>query len=165
MYNSPVESTNRKEPPVKRLLALTVLLASAAMAANGLGLGVIVGEPTGLSAKYWLGDRTAVDAAAAWSFWGNYAALNVHADLLVHHPEWLKVPSGELPVYYGIGGRLKLASAGENMRLGARVPLGIEYIFEELPVGLFLETALVVDVIPSVGLWGHGAAGARYYFR
>jgi hypothetical protein len=140
-------------------------IAALGYATDGLGLGVIVGEPTGLSAKHWLGGRTAVDAAAAWSFLVSYAALNVHADFLVHHPEWLSVPSGELPVYYGIGGRIKLASAGERLRLGARVPLGIEYIFEDLPIGLFLETALLVDVVPSVDLSGHGGAGARFYFR
>jgi len=32
-----------------------------------LGVGVIVGEPTGASVKYWLNDTLAVDGAAGWS--------------------------------------------------------------------------------------------------
>ena len=29
---------------------------------SGLGLGILVGDPTGLSAKLWLGDSSAIDA-------------------------------------------------------------------------------------------------------
>ena len=32
---------------------------------QGFGIGLIVGEPTGLSAKKWLSDTTAIDAAVA----------------------------------------------------------------------------------------------------
>ena len=32
---------------------------------QGFGIGLIVGEPTGLSAKKWLSDATAIDAAVA----------------------------------------------------------------------------------------------------
>jgi hypothetical protein len=34
--------------------------------ADGFGVGIILGEPTGLSGKYWLTEKTAVDAAVAW---------------------------------------------------------------------------------------------------
>lgn len=150
---------------MRHLILLIVFAAALGYASDGLGVGVIVGEPTGLSAKYWMGDRVALDAAAAWSFWGTGAAINVHGDILRHHFEWLPVPAGRLPVYYGIGARVRLATNTDVFRVSARVPLGVEYLFDEIPVGLFLETALLVDVLPSVNLWANGAVGARYYFR
>ncbi len=149
---------------MKRLLGLTALLAALCYGAGGLGLGVMAGDPNGLSAKYWTGERTAFDAAAAWSYWGRGgAALHLHGDFLFHQFEWLKVPSGELPVYIGVGARLKLVP--ENMRLGVRVPLGVEYIFAEIPVGLFLEVAPGMDLIPETQFFPNGAVGARWYFR
>lgn len=149
---------------MKRLLGLTALLAALCYGAGGLGLGVMAGDPNGLSAKYWTGERTAFDAAAAWSYWGyGGAALHLHGDFLLHQFEWLKVPSGELPVYIGVGARLKLVP--DHLRLGVRVPFGAEYIFAEIPVGLFLEVAPGIDVIPETKFFSNGAVGARWYFR
>jgi hypothetical protein len=34
---------------------------------SGFGIGIIAGEPTGLSGKLWLGGNNALDMAAAWS--------------------------------------------------------------------------------------------------
>lgn len=44
------------------LAALTVLFGALCFGAANLGLGVTIGEPPGLSAKYWLGERVAVGA-------------------------------------------------------------------------------------------------------
>jgi hypothetical protein len=41
--------------------------APYARGTEGFGLGVIVGNPTGLSFKVWTGGSSAFDAAAAWS--------------------------------------------------------------------------------------------------
>ena len=47
------------------LLAFVALFSVGVMAQNsGLGLGVIFGEPTGLSAKIWTSERTALDGTA-----------------------------------------------------------------------------------------------------
>src|SRR5690242_4684738 len=48
-----------------------------------LGLGVMLGEPTGLNAKYWLSDTRALQFGLAYSF-GNYMALL--GDYLFHFP-------------------------------------------------------------------------------
>ena len=146
---------------------LIALLAAASAQPSGFGLGIIAGEPTGLSAKAWLGGTVAVDAAAAWSVY-HYEALHVHADLLHHNFDLIRVESGDLPVYYGIGGRLKLANAGRgeaDLRLGVRVPVGLSYIFEAAPVDVFLEVAPLLDLIPKTEFGVNAAVGARYYFR
>jgi len=53
------------------ILALLVILffcTPTVAQDRGFGLGIIVGEPTGLSFKKWSGDTTAIGGAIAWSF-------------------------------------------------------------------------------------------------
>ena len=45
------------------VILATLIFAGSAFAQGTFGLGLIVGEPTGVSAKWWLTGRTAVDAA------------------------------------------------------------------------------------------------------
>ncbi|MBN2464123.1 hypothetical protein JXD38_00665, partial [candidate division WOR-3 bacterium] len=94
-------------------------------------------------------------------------AVHVHADFLFHSFDVLPIDPGDLPIYVGVGGRIKLAGDGEDqdMRIGVRVPAGISYIFDSFPVDLFLEVAPVVDLVPSTRLGWNFGAGIRYYFQ
>lgn len=150
------------------LVFLSSLLAAPARA-ESFGLGLIVAEPTGLSAKYWLDREQAIAGAAAWSFSGR-DALQVHADWLFHRYDLLKVDTGEgeLPVYFGIGARLKLKSGdgprGDDDALGVRVPVGVTYLFDNAPFDVFAEIVPVLDVAPNTDLDLNVAIGGRYYF-
>ena len=154
----------------KMRIALVLVLAAATVVMaqdSGTGLGIIVGEPTGISMKFWTGGNTAFDAAVAWSVY-HYTALHIHADVLYHSFDLLKIAPGSMPAYAGVGARVKLAGRGtnhQNVRMGVRVPLGLEYIFERTPVGLFLEVAPILDLVPATGFTVNGAIGARWYFR
>jgi hypothetical protein len=141
---------------------------------DGLGVGIIVGEPTGLSAKKWISDTTAIDAAAAWSF-ADFTSFQIHADYLWHNYDLIKTKKlpGNLAVYYGIGGRLKFKGNNgngygnkdeEDARLGVRIPLGISYVFQENSVELFAEVVPILDVVPETELGMSLGVGARYYF-
>jgi hypothetical protein len=151
-------------------IALAAMLCYSTAAADGgsFGLGFIAGEPSGLSAKLWMGGNTALDAAAAWSFIGNTSenstALDVHADLLFHNFHLINVDRGRLPLYYGIGGRIKFI--GDHNRIGIRVPIGLEYIFERNYVDLFLEVVPLFDLTPEPyhGFGINSAIGIRYFF-
>jgi hypothetical protein len=142
------------------------LIAAAApqpsAAQGGAGLGVIVGEPTGLSAKAWVGGNTAVDAAAAWSFEGE-DALHLHGDVLQHAFNVFDMQNGALPVYYGIGARLKVED--DRNLFGLRVPLGLAYIFPSSRADIFMEVAPLVDLAPDTDVKINGAAGVRYFFQ
>ncbi len=141
-------------------LVATVIFAGSAFAQGTFGLGLIVGEPTGVSAKWWLTDRTGVDAAAAWSF-SDDSALHLHADYLFHNFDLIDVSKGQLPVYFGVGGRVKFES---KSRLGIRVPVGLAYIFEDMPLDLFAEIVPLVDLIPDTDFTLNGSIGIRYFF-
>lgn len=127
---------------------------------SGLGLGLIFGEPTGLSAKMWTSERTAIDAAVAWSFVGS-GWLHIHADFLMHNFDLINVSEGSLPVYFGVGAYLGLAS---DLGLGARVPVGLAYHFEGAPVEVFFELAPGLALLPEIKFYIGGGIGARYYF-
>lgn len=124
------------------------------------GIGIIVGEPTGIAFKQWTGANDAIDAAVAWSFY-EAASFYLHADYLMHNFSLIQVSSGRFPIYYGIGGRIKFTS---KTRLGAQIPLGASYIFEEAPLDVFIEIRPVLDLIPGTEFTVSGGIGIRYYF-
>lgn len=150
-------------------LVFSVNTIYAQKSTGQIGLGVIIGSPTGLSFKTFTSETNAFDAGLAWSV-GHYDAVNIHADYLWHHFDVFEgIDRGQLPVYYGIGGRLVFADdhphrGDDNAVLGVRIPAGINYLFEEAPIGVFLELAPVVNIIPSSDLDLDGAIGARFYF-
>jgi hypothetical protein len=142
---------------------------------QGFGIGIILGEPTGLSAKKWISDTTAIDAAAAWSFI-DFNSFQLHADYLWHNYDLIKTKElpGCLSVYYGVGGRIKFKGSNdgngkgnkdEDTRLGVRVPLGLSYVFKRNPVELFAEVAPILDIVPETKFGVGIGVGARYYFN
>lgn len=82
------------------------------------------GSPTGLCAKLWLSESSALDAGAAWSLY-HESYFQVHLDY-IHHSYLINMSKGKLPLYYGIGGRVGF---GPDLRVGLRIPLGMEYFF------------------------------------
>jgi hypothetical protein len=142
------------------LLGLSLVWCTAA-SSGSLGVGVILGEPTGLSFKQWVGGRAALDAAAAWSF-GEESAFHVHLDYLVHTGGRSEPDIGRARFYFGIGGRLKAEE--EEGRIGARIPLGIAYTFDDTPVEVFFEIAPILDLAPQTEMRVNGGVGVRYFF-
>lgn len=140
---------------------LTVMVFAGSAASQGaFGLGVIVGEPTGVSAKIWMSDRSAVDMGAAWSF-SDEAALHLHADFLLHNFDLISVENGRLPIHFGIGGRVKFE---DDSKIGIRIPVGLTYIFDGAPVDIFVEAVPIVDLAPDTEFDVNAAIGARFYF-
>lgn len=142
--------------------ALLVLCFSGMAKAqqSGFGIGVILGEPTGISFKNWASSTTAVDGGAAWSF-AHHGSLHLHVDFLVHDFNLTEVEKGKLAVYYGIGGRFK---SQKRERFGVRVPVGLCYIPQKAPIDLFLEIAPLLDLAPATEFGLTGGMGIRYYF-
>lgn len=138
---------------------------------GNLGVGAMLGEPTGISLKYWLDATHAIDGGVAWSLTEN-ESLHLHADYLFHVNDALspKDLKGPLSFYYGIGARLKFKDGGGKGRnadddlVGIRFPLGLSYRIPESPFDVFLEFVPVLDVVPSTDVAFDLAVGGRYYF-
>ena len=151
---------------MRKILLLCVglaLLCSPAFARAGdLGLGVILGEPTGLTLKQWNGTRRAWDAALAWSFDGE-DALHLHCDYLLHRFDKILIDDKALPVYFGLGGRVKLRE-DDDVQAGLRFPLGLSCFFSRDELEFFLELAPTLDLIPGSDFNVSGGLGLRFYF-
>ena len=157
---------------MKSLIGMAVLVGilsaetSIAETRSGFGLGVMVGEPTGLSLKRWVADDRAMAAGLGWSFSGD-DSLDVHMDYLFHHFGLFDSPEmpGRMPLHFGFGGRLKFEEDGDDdVILGVRVPVGISYLFAEQPMDLFGEIVPIVDLLPDTDLDLSVAVGVRFCF-
>jgi hypothetical protein len=128
---------------------------------RGFGLGIILGEPTGVSGKLWTSGTNAFDFGAAWSFSGD-GNLLLQADYVWHIFRLIPVPEGKLPFYVGVGGRVVFS---DNAKIGVRVPLGLDYMFSNAPVDIFVELVPILNLAPSTDFDFNGGIGARYWFN
>jgi len=126
------------------------------------GAGLMLGEPTGATLKYWFNERMAIDGGIGWSFESD-TDLHIHSDFLWHKFDVFSVSKGQLPLYFGVGARVKFRD-DDSERFGIRAPIGVSYIFEDKPVDVFVEVAPVLDVAPSTRLGFMASIGARYWF-
>jgi hypothetical protein len=158
------------------LLALPALQAVAhaegerAADKGVLGLGIILGEPTGVTARLYLKDDQALQAAVGSAFIGN--GLQASADYCFHPFILQDKDSFTLPFYVGPGVRLMEYSAGQYSKsyfaAGLRGVAGLLFDFKTVPLDAFVEVAGVVEYRFQGGGGGNVAlnagAGLRYYF-
>ena len=126
-----------------------------------VGLGIILGQPTGLVGKFWLDRNAAIDVGLDYLS-DDY--LSVYIDYLFHWTGSFSRSSSDLKAlspYLGIGGVLH---SGGTQVFGIRIPLGLEWIFARPKIGIFAEIAPGVGVIPGTFGFVQGGIGARYYF-
>lgn len=163
---------------MKKVLITVLLLFSATLKAqdSGLGLGIMIGSPTGLSGKAWISEDRAVGMGLAWGLWhGGY--FHAHADYLFHDMDLIQVGKGKLPLYYGPGLRLRswngarywhrgryYENGNGRVDLGIRFPVGLAYLFDGAPVDVFIEAVPTLDLIPGTAFEFDAALGARYWF-
>ncbi len=145
------------------ILALLICLPAPATAQPGtFGLGIIVGEPTGLDAKYYLNRTFGFTGAVAWSLSGNNN-LHLQLDYLYHKYDVFDVSKGELPFFVGIGGRIVFRE-NQSDTFGIRIPVGLLYNFAGLPIDIFGELVPILDLTPDTEFDFEAAIGGRFYF-
>jgi hypothetical protein len=152
---------------------LLFILASVTIAQERhFGLGVILGEPTGLSAKLWVSPTTALDFGLGWSVGGDRFDYNGHYDggSRVHfHMDYLwhwfnAIHSSEkFPLYSGVGGRIN-TGAGYDASAAVRGVFGIAWLPHQIPIDVFLELVPSLQLVPSTGFGIDAGLGARFFF-
>jgi len=136
--------------------------SSAAQETDDFGLGLILGDPTGVSGKYMLSPDMAVDGAIGFGIIGG-DHLHIHSDLLWQF-DILHGPAGSLDIYLGVGPTLAINRGKTDLMLGARGPVGISFLFRRVPLDIFLELALGLFIVEEVDLDLDAAIGIRYWF-
>ena len=139
-----------------------------------LGLGIQLGTLSGLSGKYYLGNRErAVDFGLGAGL-GNtfYSNFHVHATFSQHFPALVSGDGVTIPWRVGIGGWLNSGGYWLYNRynprpgaiLGARVPVGLDFDLEDVPLQFFVEAAFNLAVFPGIWAGVDAGLGVRYYF-
>lgn len=130
------------------------------------GLGVMFGEPTGITLKHWLSGDSALQFGVTYSF-NNYFALL--GDYLWH----FKFKPQFTP-YVGLGAEIFFDSSNSfaqrfnrdnpsSVDFAMRIPLGIEFLPRKVPLGIFAEVVPAVGLIPGVFGFVQGDIGIRIY--
>ena len=151
---------------------------------RNFGLGVVLGDPTGLSAKLWVGRTNALDFGLG--FWGYGVTDRCFADSngnqvcdhYGYHNGSINVDylwqsniirsTAQLDWHVGVGGRMVFWGGGcpnDCVDLIARAPIGLDLMFQNPNfLEVFFEVAFGLYLIPPVYPDLEGGLGVRFYF-
>jgi hypothetical protein len=171
-------------------LGILVALPAAARAQeNGhpFGMGLMIGEPIGLSAKLYLGGRPfALDFGLGVVTGFLEDGIFASTDIVWHPVILAREPSFTLPFYIGVGARVLqhdfdcyrsngITYCDHATHIGVRGPVGVLMDFNRVQLDVFFELAVAVDPIiieDNNGPLVHdnhradlnAEIGVRYYF-
>jgi hypothetical protein len=173
--------------PLFSVLVAAVVLLGASRTASAtevgynrkFGLGFMVGDPTGITAKLWVAPTNSIDFGLG--FWGY--GFDDHCDRAnncgrfgdssgTFNADYLWQSNlirgqAQLDWHIGAGGRV-IWFGGCNdgcFDLKARMPIGLDLMFANpAMLEIFFELAPSLYVVPFVGFDIEGALGARFYF-
>jgi hypothetical protein len=149
----------------KLLVAIVLVLGVSrpnAARAESIGLGVFLGQPTGLDIKIGLQGRSALDIVLGATRFDEPRASYGHLQYLV----LLGVARGSsinVPFRLGIGAAV-YGITEDATSLAARLPLQIALRFRRTPLEIYGEVAFVVQLIDDVDTDIDGGIGVRVYF-
>ena len=142
------------------LSPLTVETAFAQSPAGAVGLGGQIGDPSGVTLKFYQRPGFAYDLLAAWDL-DDFFFLNVHA--LYEKP----IPDSPLRYYLGPGFVVGFREARRSDRddevvIGISGQFGLNFFVEQFEV--FLQLTPRLHVLPATDVDVGGGVGLRYYF-
>lgn len=137
------------------------------------GFGLILGDPTGGTIKYWTNNENAFDFYIGSSYFGK---LRIGADYLWHFDAF---NSNIVKMYAGLGLAVGVGSGhgiwykenknkfyyweDDGIGLGARGLFGINIIPKKVPLEIFLELGPLMGITPNYGVNIDAAIGIRFY--
>jgi len=163
------------------LAAFLALFFTSTVQAQGgaghpFGFGMMLGDPTGITGKYWFDSISALDFALGYdSFPHHWDGVTLQADYLYHAYKFQVRAPFRLLFYLGAGGKIVFWGDDWNhdhdseygVGVGARFPFGLTMVFQA-PFDVFLELA------PGMVLFAPDphpirfdidiALGGRFYF-
>lgn len=146
------------------MLCLTKSLFSGS--SRPFELGVVLGEPSGVSARLWTG-KNSIDLALGMG----YNSFSLHGSFLFHKISNFDIEGYKLPFYYGP--RVQIGDSRDNSRFsddktrtkfGVYFNMGTSYMFKSIPFNLFIEVAPGIQLGDVSGFDICGGIGFRYVF-
>ncbi len=165
-FTRPARINPAKSLSAKLAAAVLLLLLGmpscirANQAAGDFGLGIVAGQPSGVSGKLWLGPANALDFILGFSILGDdHISMNV--DYVWHEWNLIPVRRGRMPLYYGMG---LWTNISNNPYVGGRGVVGLEYLFPSAPLDVFLEIGPGIAILPNTSVAISAGLGMRYFF-
>jgi len=144
---------------MKKMIVLLLLTFGLSMS-YALELGIILGEPTGVSFRQWHGKSLAMDFQLGWSM--KNENFDIHGAYLFHNKTRTRIENKPLIFYYGPGGRLK--ASGDEVILGFKFPFGIYHKFRSIPFSLSGELAPGLNIGSEMEFDLLGGISFRFIF-
>jgi len=143
---------------------LVLLVMSSTARAEAIGLGLFLGEPSGLDIKVGLSAKSSIDIVI-----GQSSFRDNRTDYL--HITWLLTPfvargnSVLVPFRIGIGA-VALGVVDDNAHAAVRVPLEIGFRFRRTPLEIYGEVAIKGVFVEEdfITFDVDGGIGVRFYF-
>ena len=148
------------------------------------GLGLVLGDPTGLTAKLWIAPTNALDFGLG--FWGygvndrcfqngngsvtcgNYGYSNGTFNMDYLWQSNIVRSTAQLDWHVGVGGRALWWGGGcanNCFGIAARGPIGLDLMFNNPGfLEVFFELAPAFYFVPGFGFAIEGGLGVRFYF-
>ncbi len=147
------------------MLILLFLTIQAQGQDRDWGIGLRLGDPTGVTAKKYFPSNKALELALGADHNGDGITFLVH--YLIHHP--ISDAPG-LDWYVGFGGQIedndrKDRDDDDDVELGADGVIGLEYTFAQSRLSAFLDVILFLELIDDpLDLELDAGIGLRYNF-
>jgi hypothetical protein len=159
------------------LIVYAVIFISSSYAQSpegkNFGFGLMVGDPTGLTIKFWTQRSSAIVIDVGGSYFGS---PRIGIDYLWHFNAFR---SNVTKLYAGFGGALGIGEGKglyysnnegrfyfrthNGLGTGARGVIGVNFIPQSAPLEIFLELGMLVGLTPSFGSAFDSGLGIRFY--
>ena len=158
---------------MKFLFLVLALTISGLAFAKSWGLGAVLGDPTGLSANYFLSEQRTLHSVLAYDIDGDddfYLATHYNW----RRPNDITFPEFNLGWFYGAGAQLeyhdhdhhhgKHHDHDNRLNVGPSGTLGLFHEFKEVPLEVFLKSNATLYVLDSTDLDLDLMLGLHYNF-
>jgi hypothetical protein len=162
------------------LFACTVIFALANSASaqgpegRNFGFGLVLGDPTGGTIKYWTASAQALVASIGGDYFGSTRLdIDYHWHFNAFRSSVVKLyagpgiafgfGSGRSFLWYKKGHEYYFIRDDGSTGIGARILLGLNIIPRNTPIELYLEAGPLIGLSPAFGTSMDVAVGIRFY--
>lgn len=133
-----------------------------------IGVGIVLGEPTGITGKIYLSREHALDVTLGTGTYDNGRDSGLWLSVVyLWHPSVLHSdPAFDLGWHFGVGGFVTDHQVQSDAAIGARVPVGLDFTLHDVPLQFFIDVSADVEIVPDPvqDLWLGLGLGGRYFF-
>jgi hypothetical protein len=137
---------------------LAIVLSSCVSLAQEkqLGVGIVLGSPTGFSVRYWKSLTIAYQGVLGASSGG----VAIGGDYLLHSRPFSEP---KLLFFYGPGVLLLSTNRRATGGVAVRGVFGVDYVFHPHPFDIAFEMGPIMFLLPAAGIGVNAAVAFRFY--